>query len=160
MNRFGTTRVSLPWWWSSFAKMGDVAPWGNDVARTNQLLPALTLGACDITVVEWGGSNFVPLKCAQLFGCQTPALTSRWKDTTLSYGRFPYWHNEKIDVLLGNAKTLVGCKQFCQHVRAVNPLFSVLANPSELVPTNLDAMGFTHHFWVDSGFLSDALCGA
>ena len=160
MNLFSMTRVSVPWWWSSFAKMGDVVPWGNDMARTNQLLPALTSGACDITVAEWGGSNFLPLSCAKRFGCQTLALTSRWKDTTLSYDRFPYWHNESIDVLLGTAKTVTECKQFGQYVHTVKPLFSVLVTPSELVPTNLDAMGFTQHFWIDSGFLSDTLCGA
>ena len=160
MNRFGMTRVSVPWWWSSFAKMGEVIPWGNDVARTVQIVPELAPGACDITVAEWGGSNFLPLQCAKLFGCQTLALTSRWKDLTLNYDRFPYWRNERVDVLLGTAKTVTECKQFGQHVHTINAGFSVLVTPSELVPPNLDAMGFTQHFWVDSGFLSDVLCGA
>ena len=140
MNRFEMTRVSAPWWWTSFAQMGESIPWRNDVARTAQLTPELAHGACDITVAEWGGSNFSPLQCAKLFGCQTMALTSRWKDPTLSYDRFPYRHNERVDVLLGTAKTLVECKQFGQHMHTINAGFSVLITPSELAPANLDAM--------------------
>ena len=82
---------------------------GSEAGHTLQVTPTLTPGACDITVAEWNGSNFLPMWCADQFGCQALAMTSRWEDTTLPYDRLPYWHYEKLDILLGSAKTLHEC---------------------------------------------------
>ena len=76
-NRFQMTQVAVPRCWSDFAKMSDAIPWGSEDGHTLQVKPALTPGACDITVAEWNGSSLLPMSRAGQFGCQTLALTSR-----------------------------------------------------------------------------------
>ena len=65
-----------------------------------------------------------------------------------------------IDFLLGSAKTVQECADFGVHLNTMNVSFAILITPSELVHVNLEEIGFTQHFRIDSAFLSDVLCGA
>ena len=160
MNTFGMRRVAVPWWWENFVRFGENFKWEESHARRVRLPPETKEGACDITVLEWNGSNFTPRMTAERFGCQTLHVNSRWSDNGLPYDRWPHWRKEKVEIALGTAKTVTECNTFKNLMSTLGVPVMILVTPSECLPHKLHEGPWTQHFWIDTATLSDALCGA